>query len=256
MITIMKFIFIALSSFLFSGCTMVGNTNTVESYYDNIKNEIFFLQSDIDLPVVEEKIVAAEQYNYTDPYKSDTPLYDTKEYEGKIISKYFTVSDFNTVGEDTFRYARVDENLLECLVKLHEAIGPFDITAYYIPQDYNLTSFQHNEDSLRFHSSGKAVDITPPCSVALLARKVYELCGCNIGIGVNDKWLHIELQDKIVEPWKENNKRRSLYSRISRVHSAYCVSKKITEDKSYYSKIKKKYFSDSSEETTTPENNP
>ena len=140
----MRFIAIALTSFLFSSCTMVGNMDTVESHYDNIKNEFFFLQNDIDLPVAEESIVAAEQHDYNDPYKTGTPLYDTKDYEGQTISKYFTVSDFNTVGEDTFRYVRVDEDLLECLVKLHEAVGTFDITAYYIPQDYNFSAAQNH----------------------------------------------------------------------------------------------------------------
>ncbi len=232
-----------------SGCAVVGNTDTVGSYYDTVKNELFFMQNDMDLPLVEDNVAASEQYNYDDPGETETILYDTKDYEGKVISKYFRVADFNTVGNDTFRYVRVDEELLECLVKLHEAVGKFEITACYVPQDYELAAFQHNESSLRVHASGRAVDIMPPCSVALLARKVYELCGCNVGIGVNEKWLHLELQDDIVNPWEENNKRKSLYSRISRVHSAYCVSKKITEEKSFYVQFKKKYFSESAEDS-------
>lgn len=235
---------------------MVGNTDTVEGYYKTLTDEIFFLQDDVDLPVMEEDSIVSEPYDYSDPDNSETLLYDTKDYEGKVISKYFSVSDFNTAGQDTFRYVRIEDELLECMVKLHEAIGKFAITVCYLPQDYNLATSQHNKSSLRSHSSGRAVDIIPPCSVALLARKVYELCGCNIGVGVNDKWLHLELRDDVINPWEENNRRRSLYSRITKVHSAYCVSKKITEEKSYYSQFKKKYFSDSPEEPVRTEERP
>jgi hypothetical protein len=221
------------------GCT-VGNTHTVGSYFSSVKNGLLNVQNEIELPVVKEKEILSENYDYSDPNKTNTPLYDTKGNEEVFIVPDFKVTNFNTLGADSFRYMRVDKGLLDCLANLSSNLGPFVIRAAYFPQNYHNNNFKHEKDSLSYHASGKAVDIIPPSSVALFARKTYELCGCNIGIGINDKWIHIELREEISEPWRESTNNNFLFKRVSKVHSAYCVNKKISKENSLFSKFKNK----------------
>ncbi len=223
-----------------SGCKRVGNTDTIGNYYKSVKTKLSFLQNPIDLPVVHDESLANGKYDYTDPNLSGTSLYDTKGRELVNISEHFTASDFNIIGNETLRYIRLDEKIVECLSNLKETSGAFKVALSYVPKDFPLNKLKHNQKSLKYHYSGQAVDIVPRGSVASFARQAYKLCGCNIGLGISDNWLHLELRNDFIKPWKENNRRHSIYKRVSILHSAICESQKATKKKSFFKRMKDK----------------
>lgn len=207
------------------GCVVMGNTGAISGLQDKTVSlysktvSLISTEQLIGLPVVEENEKDA----------SYAPLYDTLNHEDMAIAKYWNVTDFNSAGNRSFRYMRLDKNLLGCLVKLRDKVGPFAIKLGYVAPENQLPVEEHSCTSIKAHESGKVVDIIPPCSVPLMTRKIYELCGCEVGIGVNDKWIHLKMMDEMTYPSSENCSRKSTSKRVSMIHSAYCVNRKMSK---------------------------
>jgi hypothetical protein len=221
--TIQIFVYFWLAASL-QGC-LVGNTGAIGDLQDKSmslydQTVLFFYSEDlIPLPEVEEM-------EKDDLY---APMYDTLGHEDMTLAKYWKVSDFNSTVGSSSRYIRLDKYLAGCLVKLRDKVGPFSIKLGYVAPESQLYDEENSCTSMDAHGRGRAVDIIPPCSVPLMARKIYELCGCDVGIGVNEKWLHLEMMDEMTYPWSENSSKKSTLKRVTMIHAAYCVNHKMSE---------------------------
>jgi hypothetical protein len=208
------------------GCVVMGNTGAISGLQDKTVS----LYSKTVSLVSNEHLVGLPEVEEEEKDASYAPMYDTLNHEDMAIAKYWNVSDFNSAEDRSLRYMRLDEKLLGCLIKLRDKVGPFSIKLGYVAPESQLAIEEHSCTSIEAHESGRVVDIIPPCSVPLMTRKIYELCGCEVGIGVNEKWIHLEMMDEMTYPWSETCDRKSTLRRVNMIHSAYCVNHKMSKN--------------------------
>lgn len=141
---------------------------------------------------------------FFDPHRTGVPLFDTKGLRNAPLGPWFRVGDFARTGNTTFRYARIDVRLVECLSRVRETTGePMSILSAY-------RSWEHNEQirasgtgaaKSSFHISGSAADVVTSTPAEQFAVAVYLECGCNTGLGISPRFYHVDIRDHEVIPW-------------------------------------------------------
>ncbi len=211
------------------GCTNIGPTGSV---YTTPKTYVQF----INLPKINPK--GESKTKYKDPNKTGTVLYDTKGQKAKQLSPYFTVSEFTHSGDTSFRYARINKKLVNCLANIRAYFGaPININSSYRSWQYNNKLIRKGLKASKksYHMSGAAADFSVKgVAITRVADIAYKLCGCGIGVGVANQWMHIDVRGYSTRPWGYSKKNLENLKSARYHHRKQCGKGRRSDEESIF----------------------
>ena len=153
--------------------------------------------SGLSLPVVKES--ARMKREHRDPNRSGNPLLDTGDkYRRKKVSRNFAVGEYAHSGRRVTDVSRIDPKLVVCLQQIRNVVGrPVRIDSGYRTFEYNQELYlRRGEKPTRSqHISGRATDIRiADMAGTQIAEAAIDACGPDIGIGIGQRYAHIDVR--------------------------------------------------------------
>ena len=136
---------------------------------------------------------------YWDPNNTNNPLLDTgSNKRGIKLSDHFTVDELARSGSKRFDVARIDPELVTCLEKIRRAVEKsVFINSGYRSWWHNVAIYKPNTAKKSRHCSGQAADIRVSQMSGLdLAKIAIDACGDNLGLGIADRYLHVDVRGR------------------------------------------------------------
>lgn len=131
--------------------------------------------------------------DYTDMAGSGNPLQWLDEDTDQWLAPGIRLRDF--VTRDGTPFVRIDPDLVARLERLRKRTGDLRIISGYRHPAYNLTVGGHHNS---LHTAGRAADVWSPSRTALeLARLALAEMGCDIGIGLHENTIHVDVRGEL-----------------------------------------------------------
>ncbi len=166
---------------------------------------------------------------YWDPNASGVPLLDTSGRRSAQLSAHFTVDELVRSGGHSFRYARIDPALVQCLEAIRAEVGQaVVVNSGYRSWGYNRRLYERRgtTPTRSQHCSGRAADIrVRGLSGMELAEAALRACGCRMGVGIgmgsDDRGVHVDVRGSWAR-WGYGSRKAEYVRRIQAYHDARC----------------------------------
>lgn len=131
--------------------------------------------------------------NYADVTDSGIPLQWVGNDADALISPGLRLRDF--VTQDGAPFVRIDPAFVQRLEMLRRRAGELLIVSGYRHPAYNVTVGGHADS---YHTAGRAADVWSPKHSSLeLANMALAEMGCDIGIGLNEHTIHVDIRGEL-----------------------------------------------------------
>ncbi len=131
--------------------------------------------------------------NYADPTAGGVPLQWVEGDEDTWLTPGFTLRDF--APRDGASFARIDPALVEALERLRLRAGSVAIVSGYRHPHHNAVV---GGSGYSLHTAGRAADVWSPAHSPLdLARLALLTMGCDIGLGLGPRTLHVDVRGEL-----------------------------------------------------------
>ena len=131
--------------------------------------------------------------NYADPTAGGVPLQWVEGSEDTWLTPGFTLGDF--APRDGASFARIDPALVESLERLRLRAGSLAIVSGYRHPHHNAVVGGSGHS---LHTAGRAADVWSPAHSPLdLARLALLTLGCDIGLGLGPRTLHVDVRGEL-----------------------------------------------------------
>lgn len=173
----------------------------VKSWMRQIRGETAPLTAAATLPVPYhpdqraryDSVTTFDGVNYADVTGSGIPLQWLGDDADDWLSPGLRLRDF--VSHDGAPFVRIDPDLVARLERLRTRTGELRVVSGYRHPAYNLTvGGEYNS----LHTAGRAADVWSPNHTSLeLARLALLEMGCDIGIGLNQNTIHVDVRGEL-----------------------------------------------------------
>ena len=131
--------------------------------------------------------------NYADPTAGGVPLQWVEGDEDTWLTPGFTLRDF--APRDGASFARIDPALVEALERLRLRAGSVAIVSGYRHPHHNAAV---GGAGYSLHTAGRAADVWSPAHPPLdLARLALLTMGCDIGVGLGPRTIHVDVRGEL-----------------------------------------------------------
>lgn len=131
--------------------------------------------------------------SYADPTAGGVPLQWVEGEEDTWLTPGFTLRDF--APRDGASFARIDPALVEALERLRLRAGSVAIVSGYRHPRHNAVVGGSGHS---LHTAGRAADVWSPAHPPLdLARHALRAMGCDIGLGLGPRTLHVDVRGEL-----------------------------------------------------------